>query len=104
MSASFIAQSSLRHTYPFSRHDMELAYSTAEQLRSDTEALYAAHPRCRRVVVAVPEGDIGAIAGCEDAGYRYVLDVQLRDGTEVSLMVNEPAWVTCKDTEEMELT
>ncbi|GAA4788982.1 hypothetical protein FRX94_06695 [Corynebacterium canis] len=99
-----VANSPLRHTYPFGQHDVELTYGTADELRTDTAAIFAAEPRCRRVVVAVPEGDLEAIAECESAGYRYVLDVQLRDGKEVSLMVNEPEWVTSKDKEEVELS
>lgn len=104
MSYMPVTASPLRHTYPFGEHDMELTFGSVEELQRDTAAIYSEYPQCRRIIVAVPEGDIPAISTCEDAGFRYVLDVQLRDGKEVSLMVNEPTWVTDKDTEEVELT
>jgi hypothetical protein len=49
-------------------------------------------PRCRRVVLAVPERDLEAIGWAEDAGFRFVVDVETRAGAH-SLLVVEPDWV-----------
>ncbi|WJZ03611.1 hypothetical protein [Corynebacterium freiburgense] len=104
MKYTLVEHSPLRHTYPFGKNDIELEFGSSRQLLQKTAEIYGAHPGCRRIIVAVDEGDIAAISECEDAGFRYVLDVQLREGKEVSLMVHEPLWVTEKDTEEVDLT
>lgn len=85
----------LRDAYPAGAHDIELGYTgtpdptatseyTAELLRSD--------PRCRRVVLPVPELDLDAIAWAEQGGFRYVIDVETVAGG-YSLLVTEPQWV-----------
>ncbi|GAA1469224.1 hypothetical protein [Microbacterium thalassium] len=81
--------------YPAGAHDLELLVegrpAPTELARTAAEAL-AADPRCRRIVFAVPEQDLDAIAWAEEAGFRYVVDVEVRAGA-FSLMVVEPDWV-----------
>jgi hypothetical protein len=82
-------------SYPAGLHDRILAPSEdapAEAIQLASEAVMAADPRCRRLVLACPEGDIPAIARAEAAGYRYVVDVDLPGGT-FSLLAAEPEWV-----------
>ena len=54
----------------------------------------------------VEPDNVEEISACEDAGMRYVLDVQLRTGEEHALMVAEPDWVANQstDTKNLELT
>ncbi|MEU6251398.1 hypothetical protein [Streptomyces sp. NPDC047043] len=47
----------------------------------------------REPVYAVPEGDRASMAAAETAGFRYAVDVELRD-QQLSLLVAEPDWVT----------
>ncbi|AKK07311.1 hypothetical protein CMUST_15110 [Corynebacterium mustelae] len=94
MHAIPIESSPLRHTYPYGKNDLELPFGTAKEMQLEVAEIFANHPDCRRIVVAVEEGDVDAISECEQAGLRYVLDVQLRDGKDLSLMVAEPDWVT----------
>lgn len=85
----------LRDAYPSGTHDIELRYVGKPEpsaMASYTAKLLAADPRCRRVVLAVSELDLDAIAWAEDAGFRYVIDVETYAG-EVSLLVTEPQWV-----------
>ncbi|GAA1470990.1 hypothetical protein P4N68_06550 [Corynebacterium felinum] len=89
-----IELSPLRHTYPYGKNDLELTFGSAAEMRADVEQIFSTHPECKRIVVAVNEGDLDAIRECERAGLRYVLDVQLRDGKDLSLMVAEQGWVT----------
>lgn len=105
MNHILVQDSPLRHTYPYGKNDVELVFGSIEEMRSEISDIFATNEACRRVVVAVPEGDLTAIAQCEKAGLRYVLDVQLRDGKDVSLMVAEPEWVSQQpmNTDEMEL-
>ncbi|RVX38879.1 hypothetical protein EDD27_1207 [Nonomuraea polychroma] len=88
----------LRDAYPVAAHDLELRVNEATTglLRALVEAVSVADPRCRRVVYAVPEGDLAGIAAAEAAGFRYVVDVDLADA-QLSLLVAEPAWVTRTD-------
>ncbi|MEU9448906.1 hypothetical protein [Streptomyces sp. NPDC048277] len=94
----------LRDAYPVSAHDVELVLDRAEQraatapvlLGALVRAVRAADPRCRRVVYAVAEGDRVATEHAEAAGFRYAVDVDLRD-EPLSLLVHEPDWVTHTD-------
>ncbi|MGP3911331.1 hypothetical protein [Nonomuraea sp. 10N515B] len=88
----------LREAYPVAAHDIELQVDEAgtELLRALVDSVSVADPRCRRVVYAVPEGDLARIAAAESAGFRYVVDVDLADA-QLSLLVAEPAWVTRTD-------
>lgn len=84
--------------YPAGSHDQELVVSgtvSAPQLAAAAERALAADPRCRRVVLAALEGDLDAIARAEDAGFRYVVDVDIRAGGR-SLLVREPDWVVAQ--------
>lgn len=96
---SFVRETALRHTYPYGRFDVDLALGTAKQLQTSIPEIYQAVPECRRIIVAVDQSDIEGIKTCEDAGLRYSLDVETRDGAEVSLMVHEPDWVANQSTE-----
>ncbi|MDO5726956.1 MAG: hypothetical protein Q4Q03_03420 [Bowdeniella nasicola] len=88
----------LREAYPVGARDVEIMVDT-----TDPEALWAAthyllehDPDCRRIVLATPAGDIPAIDFGERAGYRYVVDVEITEGSEdveLSLLVAEPEWV-----------
>jgi hypothetical protein len=92
----------LRDAYPVSEHDLEARVSNVPPaavtslLSELVAAIQFADPRCRRVVFAAAEGDLVALSAAEDAGFRYVIDVDLPDGA-VSLAVAEPAWVTAVD-------
>lgn len=81
--------------YPAGTHDRELLFQgrpqPAELARVTAEVL-ASDPRCRRVVIALPELDLDAIAWAEEGGFRYVVDVETRSGG-FSLLVTEPDWV-----------
>ncbi|WP_010119592.1 hypothetical protein [Corynebacterium nuruki] len=85
----------LRDAYPSGTHDEELIYTgrpEPDRLASYTAHLLHLNPRCRRVVLPVPELDLDAIAWAESAGFRYVLDVETHGGC-FSLLVTEPRWV-----------
>lgn len=81
--------------YPAGTHDRELLVegspAPAEVARVTAQIL-AGDTRCRRVVLPVPEGDVDVISWAEDAGFRYVVDVETRTGG-TSLLVTEPEWV-----------
>ncbi len=81
--------------YPAGTHDRELLVEgdpTPEAVMAVTGRVLDADPRCRRVVLPVPEDDLPAIAWAEAAGFRYVVDVETHDGA-YSLLVTEPEWV-----------
>lgn len=81
--------------YPAGTNDREVlttGFVPAGALRTIVAGVLADEPDCRRVVLALPEGDVNAIAWAEDAGFRYVVDVEVRSGA-FSLLVTEPDWV-----------
>jgi hypothetical protein len=81
--------------YPAGAHDRELAIDgspSADAVRDFTASVLADDPRCRRVVFSVPEQDLPSVAFAEEAGFRYVVDVETRAGA-FSLLVTEPEWV-----------
>lgn len=87
--------SELADAYPAGTHDRELIVEgdpTASAVAAFTQRVLADDPRCRRVVLPVPERDLAAIAWAEQAGFRYVVDVETRAGA-FSLLVTEPDWV-----------
>jgi len=87
--------SELADAYPAGTHDRELIIEgdpTASAVTAVTARMLDSDPRCRRVVLPVPERDLEAIAWAEDAGFRYVVDVETRAGA-FSLLVTEPDWV-----------
>lgn len=99
MSYTFVSESPLKHTYPYGRHDVEIPFGTAEELASHLSEVYQDVPDCRRVIVSIEQGDSNAAAICEEAGFRYAIDVQTRDGRELSLMIHEPEWVAEQSTD-----
>ncbi len=81
--------------YPAGTHDREILVEgspTPSSVREATARVLAADPRCRRVVLAVTADDLIAISWAEEAGYRYVVDVDIHDG-QFTLLVTEPDWV-----------
>ncbi|MHA2787677.1 hypothetical protein ACXZ66_00790 [Corynebacterium sp. S7] len=90
---TLIQNSELRHTYPYGKTDIEVPFGTVDELRESIDKVYQEFPECRRIVVAVEQDNLTEIGICEDAGLRYAIDVQTRDGRESSLMVHEPTWV-----------
>lgn len=81
--------------YPAGTHDRELVVEGSPSpaaVAGLAAAILAADERCRRVVLPVPEQDLPAIAWAEEAGFRYVVDVETRAGS-FSLLVVEPGWV-----------
>lgn len=106
MAFQYVSDSELRHTYPYGKHDIEVDFTDKETLASAVNKAFASDPNCRRVVVKVEQDNVEQISTCEDAGLRYVLNVQLRTLEEVSLMVAEPDWVSSQSTaiEDLELS
>jgi len=96
------AHGRLRDAYPAAEHDIEIRLDDAptDELRALLGALSAAvqqaDPQCRRVVFGAPLGDLATLAAAENAGFRYVVDVDLADAS-LSLAVAEPSWVTSVD-------
>jgi hypothetical protein len=96
------AQGRLRDAYPVAEHDIEIRLDDApsEELTALLGTLSAvvqqAAPQCRRVVFGALAGDLAALAAAENAGFRYVVDVDLADAS-LSLAVAEPSWVTSVD-------
>lgn len=92
----------LSDAYPVSEHDVEVRVGKPEPqvltalLRDVVAAVLSADVDCRRVVFAVPDGDLALLSAAEAAGFRFVVDVDLPEGT-VSLAVAEPSWVTAVD-------
>lgn len=84
--------------YPAGAHDLEMlidALPTADVVQAVVAAQFENDPRCRRVIFAVPEDDVPRIAWAEAAGFRYVVDVEVRSGV-YSLLVAEPGWVSAQ--------
>lgn len=85
----------LADSYPAGTHDIELliiGHPVVDSLAETTQSILASQPRCRRVVLPVAEQDLASIAWAESAGFRYVVDVETREGA-FSLLVTEPDWV-----------
>jgi hypothetical protein len=81
--------------YPAGTYDKQLVVEGEPQLQAVRDFVAEVldnDPRCRRVVLAVPERDLEAIGWAEDAGFRFVVDVETRAGAH-SLLVVEPDWV-----------
>lgn len=49
-------------------------------------------PLCRRIVVATDVEDLEALSAAEEAGFRHIVDVDLREAA-YCLSVREPPWV-----------
>ncbi|MDO5700566.1 MAG: hypothetical protein Q4P36_03750 [Bowdeniella nasicola] len=88
----------LAEAYPVGARDLEIDVHTehTEALNAITYHMLELDPACRRIVLATAAGDIPAIDFGERAGYRYVVDVEIFEGSEfvdLSLLVAEPEWV-----------
>jgi hypothetical protein len=96
------AHGRLRDAYPVAEHDIEIRLDDAPTdevtalLGALSAAVQQADPQCRRVVFGAPGGDLATLAAAENAGFRYVVDVDLA-GASLSLAVAEPSWVTSVD-------
>ncbi|NKR59954.1 hypothetical protein GS536_05205 [Rhodococcus hoagii] len=98
--ARFAVRGPLGNAYPAGIADLELdprGLGDPDALRVLGERILRENPACRRVVLPVPAGDLDAIGFAEDAGFRYVVDVDVAgergEITELSLLVLEPGWV-----------
>lgn len=98
--ARFAVRGPLGNAYPAGIADLELdprGLGDPDALRGLGERILRENPACRRVVLPVPAGDLDAIGFAEDAGFRYVVDVDVAgergEITELSLLVLEPGWV-----------
>ncbi|BCN84956.1 hypothetical protein A5N78_05135 [Prescottella equi] len=98
--ARFAVRGPLGNAYPAGIADLELdlrGLGDPDALRGLGEQILRENPACRRVVLPVPAGDLDAIGFAEDAGFRYVVDVDVAEErgeiTELSLLVLEPGWV-----------
>jgi hypothetical protein len=100
----------LNDAYPVARHDIEVRFvghaptesALVEQLDAAYRHATSADPACRKVVFAAPAGNLEAIAAAEEAGFRYVVDVDIptvdsRSTVELALLVREPEYVTHVD-------
>lgn len=94
----------LASAYPVSTHDRQIVFSDGiapGALAAVTSRILQEEPRCRRVVLDVPAEDLDAIAFAEDAGFRYVVEVDIGTDAAVaerSLLVTEPDWVRARDS------
>ncbi|WP_238772585.1 hypothetical protein [Prescottella equi] len=98
--ARFAVRGPLGNAYPAGIADLELdlrGLGDPDALRGVGEQILRENPACRRVVLPVPAGDLDAIGFAEDAGFRYVVDVDVAgergEITELSLLVLEPGCV-----------
>jgi hypothetical protein len=89
----------LRSAYPVGSRDVEVrivaaeaADVIAETLATLRAAIHIADPGCRRVIFAAPAGDTQTMTAAENAGFHFVVDVDL-PAVELSLFVSEPEWV-----------
>jgi len=96
------AHGRLRDAYPVAERDIEIRLDDApiDELTALLGVLSSAvqkdDPQCRRLVFGAPLGDVATLAAAEQAGFRYVVDVDLA-GASLSLAVAEPSWVTSVD-------
>ncbi|MDP8013541.1 hypothetical protein GS894_16030 [Rhodococcus hoagii] len=98
--ARFAVRGPLGNAYPAGIADLELdlrGLGDPDALRGVGEQILRENLACRRIVLPVPAGDLDAIGFAEDAGFRYVVDVDVAgergEITELSLLVLEPGWV-----------
>lgn len=90
--------SRLRDSYPVGARDLEIGVTrgTADGVALAVEGLFGADPECRRIILAVPDGDQALAQLAEAAGLRAVVEVELPGGDDVVLWVAEPATVTAQ--------
>ncbi|MBP5941872.1 hypothetical protein [Streptomyces acidiscabies] len=80
-----ISRHPVRACYPYGAHDLLVE----PPFPSSLPAVFAAHPRCRRLVAAPAEDDTSAQLALESAGFRRITEADLPTGTVV-LYVAEP--------------
>ncbi|MGC0416904.1 GNAT family N-acetyltransferase [Embleya sp. AB8] len=92
-----VAGDRLRNCYPYGEHDLAVRVHPAAPratvvalLRALVPALFAADPRCRRVVAAPAENDAAARAVYVAGGLRQVAEADLPEGTVVLLTAEPP--------------
>lgn len=93
--ARLVVGNELDGTYPIGIEDREVRIHEPSSSAAIAKAVHTIHsesPRCRRVLLALPEGDLDAMRVAEEAGFRYAVDVDTRQAS-VSLLVAEPDWV-----------
>ncbi|MBH5141090.1 hypothetical protein [Rhodococcus erythropolis] len=95
----------LAQAYPAGIHDVEVRVESlvdADGVNRACQSMFVDHPQCRRITFAARANDVSVIAFAEEAGFRYVLDVDVREpagsapentATELSLLVLEPQWI-----------
>lgn len=97
----------LREAYPVAAHDVELQVSEVplEQLTAvlaqESSRILTEDPFCRKVVYGAPQEDLAVMAAAEQAGFRFVVDVDVNGApgeiVQLSLLVREPDYVTRVD-------
>lgn len=93
--ARMVVGNELDGTYPIGIEDREVRIhqgSSSGAIALAVHTILTDAPRCRRVLLALPVGDLDAMRTAEDGGFRYVVDVDTHRSS-VSLLVAEPAWV-----------
>lgn len=93
--ARLVVGHDLDGTYPIGIEDREIRVhdgSSSAAIAVAVHTILSHTPRCRRVLLALPLGDLDAMRTAEDGGFRYVVDVDTRRSS-VSLLVAEPEWV-----------
>ncbi|WP_427918318.1 GNAT family N-acetyltransferase [Streptomyces sp. cg40] len=86
----------VRACYPFGAHDLILSVvppegaPVARLLGALVPALFAADPRCRRLVAAPDEDDAVARAVLEAGGFRQVTEADLPGGSVVLFAAERP--------------
>jgi hypothetical protein len=97
-----VAHHPLRACYPFGAHDLAVDVVpspgaeglAARLLRELVPALFAAEPRCRRVIAAPQEDDTATQLLLEEAGFLRVTEADLPRGTVVLYAVEPPSLAT----------
>lgn len=92
VSVAYVVSTPIAAAYPAGLRDRLIhpdAEAGAPVIQLVSERVMAADPTCRRLVLAVDEGDVAGIARGEAAGFRYVLDVDV-PGRSLSLLAAEP--------------
>ena len=93
--ARLVVGNDLDGTYPIGIEDREVRIhggSTSSAIAVAVHTILTEAPRCRRVLLALPVGDLGSMRIAEEGGFRYVVDVDTHRAS-VSLLVAEPEWV-----------
>lgn len=96
-----VSQHPVRACYPFGAHDLVVALVLPEPapsvadlasrlLRRLVPALFAADPRCRRIVAAPAQHDAVGLQALDAGGFRQVTEAELPDGDVVLCAAERP--------------